>query len=153
VVDATGTTNQLRIGGSVINSGLLEATGPAGLGLFSSINNTGGIISAGANSTVYLYGGAILGGTLSGSGDFVVPDGSTETLQSTINDLGTITLQSTGDPTMLVMNIWYKPSGTSYTLINPTLTGGGNIVLSGPNSQIIGPGINRWTVLIPQTGV
>ena len=158
IINATGANNQLQINYTVTNSGLLEATGSAGLRLFASVtntgriyagpnslvnlsyvNNTGGDIYAAPNSVVTL--GTVLGGTLEGSGTFAVQDGTTASLQGAINDLGTITLQSTGDPTTLVMSAWYKYiPGVGSTLVNPTLTGGGNILLSGPNSQITGYG-------------
>jgi hypothetical protein len=158
IIDANGTNYQLQIYCyTITNSGLLEATGPAGLKLYGSVANTGriyagpnslvnlsyvdntggGVIYAAPNSVITL--GSVAGGTLEGSGTFAVQDGTTASLQGTINDLGTITLQ-TGDPTILAMNTWYKYSSGRSTLINPTLTGGGNIVLSGPNSQITGYG-------------
>ena len=166
IIDATGTNYQLQFYyNSVTNSGLLEATGSAGLGIFGSVTNTGriyagpnslvnlsyvnntggGVIYAAPNSVVTL--GSVTGGTLQGSGTFAVKDATTASLQGTINDLGTITLQSTGDPTTLVMQPYYTYSSVLHrnTLNSPTLTGGGNIVLSGPNSEITG-GYNYFQV-------
>ena len=144
VIDATGTNNQLKIYGSVTNAGLIEATGAAGLWLAAYVNNTGGIIAAGANSVVDLVA-TITGGTLQGSGSFIVPDGSSAGLAGAITDNATIALQSTGDVTTLVMTATSKIVNGSYTLVNPTLTGGGNIILSGPSSEIIGQGYNPVT--------
>jgi hypothetical protein len=79
IIDATGANNQLQIYSSVTNSGLIEATGAAGLWLYAYVNNTGGIVAASANSLVDLVGGQIIGGTLQGSGSFLVPDGHSET--------------------------------------------------------------------------
>jgi hypothetical protein len=69
IIDATGANYKLQTYGSVTNSGLIEATGAAGLLLGAYVNNTGGIIAASANSLVDL-GGTIIGGTLQGSGSF-----------------------------------------------------------------------------------
>jgi hypothetical protein len=135
----------------VTNTGLIEATGPAGLGLYSYINNTGGIIKA--NSVVYLNGSTILGGTLEGSGAFIIPDNYTGSLEGAINLLGTITLQSTGDQTTLDMVPYYTYSNGKSTLSNPTLSGGGNIVLSGPNSQITGPSYYTGPITFVNAGV
>ena len=78
VVNATGTTNQLVLNYSIFNSGLLEATGSAGLAITGSVDNTStGVIQANASSQVDLEG-IIEGGTLKtvGSGVIAVDDGT-----------------------------------------------------------------------------
>ena len=100
--------------------GLLEATGGGTLNLDGgTITNTGGTITAGSGSTVNLEASVdIVGGTLNGAGTFVSSpgsqlDGSTHTVTSagnleipnnsnllikgTINNTGTLALNSAGN--------------------------------------------------------
>jgi hypothetical protein len=71
VINATGVNNSLVLQATVINKGLIEATGPAGLDIESTINDTGsGVIDAKAGSIVRLGSSAvIIGGALTAEGD------------------------------------------------------------------------------------
>jgi fibronectin-binding autotransporter adhesin len=143
--NVSGRTLLVNPAGTVTNTGTLEATNSGFLELQNSTyNNTGGIITAAAGSTVLLNSATITGGTIStsgtgvvettlggtatlnsltNSGNFVVSDNSTVNISGTINNTGTITLASAGDNTVLSIG------GTA------TLSGGGTVILgtSGPN--------------------
>ena len=129
--------------GGATNNGTLAATGSATLELANAINNTSGTISAsGASSTVLMDGSAVItGGTLKGAGVFVsngaslanlstagtiqVPDDYSLNISGTITNTGSIQLNSVGNYTYL------SPSGAT------TLTGGGSLVLSDKQNNII----------------
>ena len=150
-VNATG-GNVLYIDSTstVTNAGLLEATGSGGLNIFSTAVNgsTGGVIEANGGS-VSLQSADIIGGTLkspSGSVNVVdrgsVLDGTSSTvnnqaavdilnnqylqIQGTINNTGSINLQSGGNDTRLRI-------GTA----GATLTGGGKVILSDNGNNAI----------------
>ena len=154
-IDATG-GNALVIdpGGTVTNHGLMEATGTGGLSIQNgtTINNAGGGTLLAASGNIYLSGGAtIAGGTLSASGggafietNVATLDGSTQTITNaatvivanntslnllgTINNTGTLSMQSSGYQTNLL-------------IASPTvkLTGGGTLALSDNfNNRIYG---------------
>ena len=154
VIDANTASNALVLNtGSVAvtNAGLIEATGTAGLNITGTAVNdsSGGVIQA-ANSVVRLTSADLIGGTLktSSSGAFVTQDrgslldGTTSTvnnqgvmdvsnntslsIQGTINNTGSINLQSVGNGTDLVV-----------TASNATLTGGGVVVLSDNGNNFI----------------
>ena len=149
VIDATGVANQLSIstGTTVVNDGLIEATGAAGLALSSTVNDSGGGTILASGGTVYLNGADIQGGllmstgtgqlsangqtTLDGStqqvslsGTLEVVTGETMTLLGTINNTGTIGLNSSGYASDLII--------ASPTV---TLTGSGTLVLTDNNES------------------
>ena len=143
-------------GGGFVNQGLLEATGAGGLVLNGGqFNNNGGTIEAiGSGNNVTLESNVtISGGTLSDSGGGLIQtaisngatlDGtsqgaltiagtyqgsnnSTTFLNGTINNTGTISINSTGSTTDLRI-----ADGTM-------LTGGGSVILSdSPNNRLWG---------------
>ncbi|MEY2488022.1 MAG: hypothetical protein QOH39_3670, partial [Verrucomicrobiota bacterium] len=143
-------------GGGFVNQGLLEATAAGGLVLSGGqFNNAGGTIEAiGSNNDVYLKSGVtISGGTLTDSGGGLIQtasghiaslDGTSQGaltiagtyqgsnnsatfLNGTINNTGTILINSTGNFTELRI-----ADGTM-------LTGGGSVILSdSPNNLIYG---------------
>ncbi|MEO8926430.1 MAG: hypothetical protein ABI306_04630, partial [Caulobacteraceae bacterium] len=149
VIDASLDTDLLLISlGTIVNGGLLEATGAGGLYIVSSTidNASGGVIGA-DGGTVYSSYSSFIGGTFvsSGRGRFYfdhgpsvldgatvgvltnrasvfVSDGATLTLEGAIDNLGQIAVAV---PT----------SSRSSTLIvgaaGATLTGGGQILLQG----------------------
>jgi fibronectin-binding autotransporter adhesin len=150
VNNSTGTINAnvsghsllINPGGASTNGGTLEATNGGTLNLAgSSWTNTGGTISAGSGSAVVLNNGVtVTGGTLTSSGNgivygdnatlvgltnagnFQVQNGQTTYLSGTINNTGTMTLNST----------------TTYTYFdvassNVKLTGSGTLVLGSNN--------------------
>jgi hypothetical protein len=98
-LDATGVVNALVVntqGIALVNAGLLEDTGTAGLSLYqTAVANTGGIVLAsGSGSHVNLSGGAgIQGGTLKTSGGGVIETtgGSTGYLDGLASDNGPLT--------------------------------------------------------------
>jgi hypothetical protein len=134
-------------GPALVNAGLIEATGTGGLVVFNStIDNTGGtLLASGAGHNVDLQGSDIVGGLLRGTGGglFVASGGATldgsegaaitiaasTTVQvadnnnlfllGTIDNLGTLAENSTGDTTSIILD--------SATV---SLTGGGTLLLS-----------------------
>jgi hypothetical protein len=152
VIDASGTHNALVLNtgsNAISNAGILETTGLGGLQIESAVDNasTGVIAATGANFIVGIEDGAVVtGGTLktasggaidvggatfdgstpaapvSNDGNVMVEDGNTLTLLGTIDNIGTITLDSVGDPTDLAVG----PGGVA-------LQGGGKIKLTNDN--------------------
>ena len=150
VIDATG-VNALILAtfNTVTNTGLIETTGAGGLLIRSTTVNgsTGGSIAAGNGSTVTVQSSTLVGGTLSstGTGAFQINDrgsildGTTSTInnaatfnvtnnnwlyiQGTINNTGSININSTGNDTRLRLNS------------NTTLTGNGVIFLNGSGAN------------------
>ncbi len=131
--------------GGAINTGTMAATGTATLEFANATNNTGGTISASATgSTVQFDASSVVtGGTLSGPGTFTsfggtlsgltnsgtiqVPNNNTLTLIGSINNTGTIQVNSGGNVTELLA------SGAV------TLSGGGKVTLSdNQNNYIFG---------------
>ena len=152
-IDATASTGGIALtiqpDATLTNTSLLEATGGGTLVLRGgTITNTGGTITAGSGSTVDLESSVdLVGGTLSGTGTFVSftgsqLDGSTHTVTSagnlqipnnnslnilgTINNTGALSLNSTGNTTLLYVN---SPTAT--------LQGSGNVTLSDNNNNYI----------------
>ena len=136
-------SNQLIINpsGGTTNTGTLEATAGGTLNLQNAITNTGAVIKAtGAGSIVSMNGTSITGGSLStqnggliqsfgatltgltNAGTLQVLNSNSLTLVGTINNTGSIQLNSVGNGTLL------NATGTV------TLAGGGTVVLS-DNSQ------------------
>jgi len=72
VVDATGTNNQLSLSYITLNSGLLEATGSAGLALNGYVLNSGGTVFANAGSQIDITEAEIFDGALTTSGTGVI---------------------------------------------------------------------------------
>jgi len=150
VINATGTNNRLVINNTdIINSGLVEATGAAGLQLsgFGRIANKGGIIEAENGSTINLDGGnqiqggtlkgnidvfsndgavldGITAGTLSNQGAVAIENGASLSLRGVINNTGSIDLD--GGATATSINL--IETSTSATTV--TLEGGGQVNLS-----------------------
>ena len=158
VIDATGTNNALILdttGETATNTGLLEATGVAGLTIDGTEvkNGTLGTILATAGSVVNLAGSDIVGGTLETEGTGVtetaandrgsVIDGRASTvdntgaldvtnnayltIEGTIDDTGAIGVDSVGNDTRLVIGA------------NASLTGDGAVTLTdNSNNSVIG---------------
>jgi len=156
VVDADG-SNALILdtgSGSIVNTGLIEATGAAGLIIRDSSvdGSSGGVILAADGSRVELRGATILGGALEsagtgsiqivGAGDVLdgaassvdnratvdILNASTLTVSGTIDNAGSIELSGQGAAATLAV----RASGA-------TLSGGGRVSLSGnPANQIVG---------------
>jgi hypothetical protein len=132
-----------------VNNGLIETTNTGGMAINASISNSGGTIAAfGGNITVNgatLSGGALLGNagfgfflngaTLDGSAHVLtnlasisVDNNTNSYLNGTIANLGTVTVDSTGYGTSLILE------GSTVTL-----TGGGTLALSdNANNYIYG---------------
>jgi hypothetical protein len=158
IVDATG-IGPLTINtgaNAVQNAGLLESTGAGGLYITSTVvTNTGAGRLAVNGGNIYLSGATIQGGTLTAPGAGMYYDINASTLDGTnsavtnkstvvinnnvvlhalgtLNNLGTVSLASSGYGTALIVG----PSGTAGTF---TLTGGGQIVMSdNANNYIYG---------------
>ncbi len=154
-IDSNGAAGMTIYTGNVVtNNALIEATGSGGLSIvggttIANAASTGIVAASGGN--VDLNGATIAGGTITSSGGAAVYetgsstlDGSTQTLTNTgtvvldnntslvllgsIDNTGTISLQSTGYQTDLIIN--------SPTV---TLTGGGTIAMSdNGNNRIYG---------------
>ena len=157
-IDANAATPLTVNPNTLTNQGLLEATAGGVLQLSNAtIPNNGGTISvSGATSSVqFVNGTTIQGGTvttanggvlgstsgntitLDGSanaltigagGTFTVGDGSTTDILGTINNLGTLLVNSTGDPTFLTI-----PVGAV-----ATFTGGGTVATTNSANTING---------------
>jgi hypothetical protein len=162
VVDATG-ANALVVqtAGTLTNAGVFEATGTGGLVITSTTMNgsAGGLISAGAGSSVTLTSATIIGGTLSSTGTGTVQvddrgsllDGATSPMalaatvdiqnneyfyiEGAIANSGTINLQSVGNDTRLRVNA------------NTTLTGSGQIVLSDNSQNLVDAATSGLTLV------
>ena len=150
VIDATGAANQLVVGtgSTIVNDGLIEATGAAGMALASTVlNSGGGTILVTTGSVIDLNGADIEGGLLksTGTGQFVgngqtTLDGSAHalTLAGTIEVstgqsmtlLGTITNDGT-----IGLNSSYYDSDLIIGSAKVTLNGGGTIALSDNNTS------------------
>ena len=138
VIDATGAAAALTLTGAagIKNSGLIEATGSAGLVIANTTVSGGTLAASGGN--IDLSGATISGGTLqSSSGSVIAIDGTADTLngttvagsvsagdgtaltlKGTIGNSGSIALDSSGDATDLMLNG------------KVTLAGGGTLALS-----------------------
>jgi hypothetical protein len=157
VVNATGAVNPLIIDNAIVNAGLLEATGAAGLQLTDVVTNSPtGTIEAGDGSLVDLFD-TVNGGTLktlgtgiifsqdarldgsraavptstmlTNAGTLRVKDTYSVTLAGTINNTGEIDLESTGNATSLIV----QPTLAASALLSSskvTLEGHGQVVLS-----------------------
>ncbi len=138
---ASGNVLTIQPDGTFTNNGLLETTGGGSMALSGgTFANAGGTITAGSGSTIALQGGVtIAGGTMNGAGTYLANsgttlDGSTNTLnlastlqvpdsfnlyvKGTINNTGSIQLNSSSTYTFLSING------------NTTLNGNGTVVLS-----------------------
>ena len=162
VIDATG-TNPLIITANVTgvtNTGTLEATGPGGLALRTTVANAGGLIEALNGSHVDLQGAAIEGGTLATANGGVIDtlsaqaanllDGTSTTLNNTanvvVNNGTNLTIAGVIDNTGTIS----LNGSTSLTAVmvggsNATLEGGGQIVLSDNTNNLI-EGTNNPTL-------
>ena len=166
VIDATGANALIVATGSyaVSNSGLMESTNTGGLVLQSVVNNgtagrivaaggtvfldgttiQGGTLAASAGGTIYQedtagYNGSTLDGTdhaITVSGPLVVDNDAGLGLLGTINNLGTILVDSTNSTTDLYIGV---TSGSTPSTV--TLTGTGTIALSDNSANQIDGGI------------
>ena len=157
LVDATGLNNGLFLNAATVNTGTLEATGPAGLFIQSTVTNTGGLIEAVGPATVMLdnaddiVGGTLAttgpglvqlsssqagtldgasSGALTNAGSFQIDDNATLDVYGTIHNTGTIALASGGGDTANLV-----AAGSVVTL-----NGGGTIFLGdvSGNNRIYG---------------
>jgi hypothetical protein len=173
VIDASATNNALVLntdGEVVANAGLIEATGAGGLNIVSTTiqNSSGGTILATIGSRVVLQSADIIGGILSTSGSGVIQtansdggsilDGVTNggvvdlvdrsglTLRGTIDNIGSINLESTryGD-TLTISGSGAILNGAGAVVLddasNNTITGvGAAATLTNVNDTISGAG-------------
>lgn len=180
-INATDSVHPLILAGLPLNNtNTLEASAGATLQIGNTVNNTGGTIEAQTGSTVLLDFGTINGGTLTTSGTgtfqtisgtldgtvnvptnaglFTVANANTLTMKGTINNSGTIALDSTGG--CIVLDAALTLSGTgkitmagpsdcflalssTYTLTNQnTIEGAGSVGDSNPM-----PIVNSGTIL------
>ena len=148
-VDGGTLTIDANAAGGVVNEGTLQASGSGNLQVLGSVvDNSGGLIEAGADSTVSFNNSTITGGTLNsvGTGELVVESGtnagfvdvtnngsivslnnSDTEVSGTITNTGTIELQAGANSTDLEV----QSAGA-------TLTGGGTVRLSGGLAGING---------------
>jgi hypothetical protein len=171
VVDATGTANRLVIAGGVpvTNTGLIEDTGRAGLGIISTtINNSGGTIAAAAaNAHVDLQSATINGGVLSTSanaffqavdrgttlngvtiaaGGLVAVDNNEYLfLAGTLSNQGTIQVNSGNNDTRLMIDPGLTLSGgglvqMSNNINNSIFSNGTSVAFTDLNDTIEGAG-------------
>ena len=152
IINANQTASlSLNTGAAVIvNQGLLESSNSGGLQLLSMVNNVAGIIAANGAAAVVDLSNVVIGGdlitslgtilavgtygTLDGrglhpvmsSGNLLIPDAASLTLQGSIRNTGSIVLASTTDTTSLLI-------GSPVV----TLTGGGKVILGNAASNLI----------------
>ncbi len=133
-IDATGINNALIIatgGPALTNTGLIEATGTAGLLITdaTTIDNGGTILAAGGN--VFLNGGAdIVGGSLAASGNgFFANNATLDGLTATPVTLGAKTNVQVGDGTSLTLLGTIAGAGT---LADGALNYNTDIILASP---------------------
>jgi hypothetical protein len=142
VINATGKINPLTIftfGHTVTNLGILEATGPAGLIIESTVNNwPSGIVQAvGPGALVSLQGATLVGGRLKTvNGGIIRIDGSSST--STL-DGSTPAAPVANAGSVVVTN-------TNTLKLVGTINNTGSIALNS------GPGLNRAVLLIGTGG-
>ena len=142
VIDADGSAGLYLYTGAntITNAGTLEAINGSLLSIQSDVSNSGGVIEAIGSGSSVSVSTAIEGGTLSTSGNSVivaegatfanltntgivtVNDGSTLTLSGTINNAGTIALDSTGDVTALIIAGDVSLSGSGIVELNSIFT-------------------------------
>ncbi len=106
-IDATGTNGlDLSTGANtIVNAGVIEATGSGGLTIQGAVANTGGTLSAAAGSDIALLNAEVFGGTLatSGSGRVLVEAGAGSVLDgtsSTLTDRALIVVAAKGSLTI-----------------------------------------------------
>jgi len=147
-VQANNASNPLVLVSATTNTATLEASGGGTLEIQSTVNNKGGTILAAKSSTVLLSTGTISGGTLKTSGRgsfqtdsgsldgtvnvltnaglFTVANESTLNLEGTINNTGTIALDTTGGCLALLQPTTLTGSGTVTMTANNCIYGSGN---------------------------
>ena len=167
VIDATG-ANALTLntgGATIVNAGLLEATGAGGLafGGVTVNDSAGGVISAGTGSVVNIANADIIGGTLQSLGTGVVRlngsatldaatapmtligalnimDASILTIKGAFTNKGDISIGSAGSTTEVVLSA------------NTTLSGGGQVTLSdNVNNYLFGAAASDGLVNVDNT--
>ncbi len=99
-------------------------------GTLTTANN--GVLGSASGNTVTLDGRANAL-AIGAGGTYTVNDNSTTNILGTINNLGTVLLNSTGNPTFLTV-----PSEES-----ATLTGGGTVTMSASANSINGPALDN----------
>jgi hypothetical protein len=144
-IEATG-GGLLRIESAVNNTGIIEAIGGSALTFEDAVNTSHGILqavgagsritlsgatvmgplSSGAGATIEVDGTATLSGPVSNAGNVQIDTASTLTLAGTVNNTGTISLNGSFGHGFSILQI-----GAS----GATLTGGGQVVLTGDASQ------------------
>ena len=148
VIDATGTNAGLAINATgFTNEGLVEDTGPAGLGISATtVVNSATLAAFGAGATVNLHNNTVVeGGTLESSGGGYLFTGDTSTLDGVSNGVITLTTGSqfdiNGNSTLDLLGtmvndgtIAMNADGYDNDLIinsaTVTLTGGGTIAMN-----------------------
>jgi fibronectin-binding autotransporter adhesin len=173
-------TDQFAGGTPTTNKGTLQASGGGTLQIENTVNNTGGIIKAQNGSTVLLANGVVNGGTLTtagtgtiqsqngtldgrvntpnNTGTFIVPTPYSLSLEGTIANNGSITVDTNScldllQPTtlsgsgQLTMNSGSCVTGSGQTFTNQiTIEGAGNVGDSNPM-----PIVNNGTILANST--
>jgi hypothetical protein len=156
-IDANVSGQNLNLnggGGSVTNTGTLEATGGGTLQLLGAITNTGGAITAnGSGSTVDVDGATVTGGTLNTSGGGVMQTESSADLSGVTISSGSTYAAAAGTTTALNSSLTNKGTFVidgvgSTTIVNLgsslTLSGGGTVTLetgSGGDAYLRGSGV------------
>ncbi|MGD0567227.1 MAG: hypothetical protein ABSA78_02385, partial [Candidatus Sulfotelmatobacter sp.] len=156
-IDATQpATLYIQASGGTTNTGTLEATGGGTLSLYGySVTNTGaGKIVAGSGSTVLLNGAIVNGGSLTGSGDYVVngangaptlngltnsstvviDNGTALTLEGTIVNNGQIQENSANGTTEITLNGNVALNGTGTILMS---NNGNNYIFGQSGSDVL----------------
>ena len=166
VIDATGAINQLVINSSdtLTNSGLIEATGAAGLSISNlTLNNAGGTLFAAAGSHIDLASDLIELGTLqtSGSGVINITDSGTTLTAENVNQglhLAANIQVADGQALVIVGSVVNSgavkvgATGGATLNIGATLDGGGKVVLFDSASTSVAGGFNNVSDTISGAG-
>ena len=151
VINANASAGQLLMSSTtIVNQGLIEATGGGTLAVNTLVNNAGGSIVSNSSTVTFENGARIEGGILNtlGTGTMgtaqnqsTILDGTT---QGTLNNQGTYTGPNNSDTYVLgtinntgSIAITANGNGTYLTIEGATtLTGGGTVILAtGPNGN------------------
>jgi hypothetical protein len=135
VIDATGASYALTLDAATLtNTGLLEATGAAGLVIsHETVQGAGGIISAGAGSKVSFQNASLFGVlaydalNTAATGVIAIGAGCSVGVQGALANAGTIALEGATSLTDLRV----LAGGA-------TLSGGGTVSMTGPKARIFG---------------
>ncbi len=148
VIDAITTVNPSTPHSTIFaetinNAGVIESTGPSPLVIasFGTLDNTGGVISAGDGSSLEIAGGTLVGGTLetSGTGVIYIYDVIFDGANAPVNNIGALAVN---DRDRLILDGTINNAGSislsTASHITSVEVGASNAVLTGGGKVILG---------------